>query len=125
MKLRGMIIGLLLALVAVYFIFFTKVAKDEKGGLEIMVDKYLESKIKLTEANLDSLSREVLTYTSEGEGLPESLDALRRFHPTAGSLPDAWGTKIRYERLSDSSFRLRSAGPDRIFDNGDDIVKDF
>ena len=125
MKLRGMIIGLLLALVAVYFIFFTNVAKDEKGGLEIMVDKYLESKVKLTEANLDSLSREVLTYTSEGEGLPESLDALRRFHPTAGSLPDAWGTKIRYERLSDSSFRLRSAGPDRIFDNGDDIVKDF
>ncbi len=125
MKLRGMIIGLLLALVAGYFIFFTKVAKDDKGGLEIMVDKYLESKIKLTEANLEGLSREVLTYTSEGEGLPETLDALRRFHPTAGSLPDAWGTKIRYERLSDSSFRLRSAGPDRIFDNADDIVKDF
>src|SRR5512136_590338 len=124
MKLRGLIIGLLLALVAGYFIFFTKVAKDEKGGLGIMVDKYLESKTKLTEANLDGLSREVLTYASEGEGLPESLDALRRFHPTAGSLPDAWGTKIRYERLSDSSFRLRSAGPDRIFDTGDDIVKD-
>jgi hypothetical protein len=125
MRFRGLLIGLLLALVIVYAIFFTKTAKDEKGGLEIMVDKYLESKIKLTEANLDSLSREVLTYTTEAEGLPESLDALRRFHPTAGSLPDAWGTKIRYERLSDTGFRLRSAGPDRNFDTADDIVKDF
>jgi hypothetical protein len=90
-----------------------------------MVDKYLESKIKLTEAGLEALSREVLTYAAEGEGLPETLDALRRFHPTAGALPDAWGTKIRYEKLSDSSFRLRSAGPDRVFDSADDIVKDF
>jgi hypothetical protein len=124
MKHKGPIIGLLLALVAGYFIFFTKVDGD-KGGIEIMVDKYLESKIKLTEAGLEALSREVLTYASEGDGLPETLDALRRFHPTAGALPDAWGTKIRYEKLSDSSFRLRSAGPDRVFDNADDIVKDF
>ncbi|RPI98802.1 MAG: hypothetical protein EHM31_03240 [Candidatus Aminicenantes bacterium] len=124
MKHKGPIIGLLLALVAGYFIFFTKVGGD-KGGIEIMVDKYLESKIKLTGANLEGLSREVLTYASEGQGLPETLDALRRFHPTAGSLPDAWGTKIRYEKLSESSFRLRSAGPDRVFDSADDIVKDF
>lgn len=124
MKHKGPIIGLLLALVAGYFIFFTKVA-DNKGGIEIMVDKYLESKIKLTAANLEGLSREVLTYASEGEGLPETLDALRRFHPTAGSLPDAWGRKIRYEKLSDDAFRLRSAGPDGAFETADDIVKDF
>jgi hypothetical protein len=125
MKFRGLLIGLLLALVAVYFIFFTKVDKGGKAGLEIMVDKYLETKIELTEANLVALSHEILSYGTEGEGLPESLDALRRFHPTAGSTPDAWGHKIRYERLSDSSFRLRSAGPDGVFDNSDDIVKDF
>jgi hypothetical protein len=124
MKMRGLVLGVLLAVAAVYFIFFTKVA-DEKGGLTIMVDKYLESKIKLTEVNLESLSREVLSYTSEGEGLPETLEALRRFHPTAAALPDAWGRKIRYERLSDSTFRLRSAGPDGVFETGDDIVKDF
>ena len=121
---RGLIIGVLLALVIVYAIFFTKVGGG-KGGLAIQVDKYLESKIKLTQADLESLSREVLTYASEGEGLPESLEALRRFHPTAGALPDAWGRKIRYERLSDSSFRLRSAGPDGVFETRDDIVKDF
>jgi hypothetical protein len=125
MKLRGLMIGLLLALVAVYAIFFTRTGQDEKGGLETMVDKYLETKIRLTEANLDALSREVLTYASEGEALPETLEALRRFHPTAGSLPDAWGTRIRYLRLSDSAFRLTSAGTDKTFDTADDIVKDF
>lgn len=124
MKIRGLLIGVLLAMVAVYFIFFTKVA-DDKGGLEIEVDKYLQTKIKLTAVNLESLSREVLSYAAEGDGLPDTLEALRRFHPTAGALPDAWGRKIRYERLSDSSFRLRSAGPDGAFETEDDIVKDF
>ena len=124
MKIRGLLIGVLLAMVAVYFIFFTKVA-DDKGGLQIEVDKYLQTKIKLTAVNLESLSREVLSYAAAGDGLPETLDALRRFHPTAAALPDAWGRKIRYERLSDSSFRLRSAGPDGDFETEDDIVKDF
>jgi hypothetical protein len=125
MKLRGALVGILLALVAVFAIFFAKTDKGGKAGLEIMVDKYLESKIKLTEANLQNLSREVLSFAAEGEGLPASLADLRRFHPTAGSTPDAWGRAIRYERLSDESFRLRSAGPDGVFDTADDIVKDF
>jgi hypothetical protein len=124
MKIRGLLIVLVLAMVVVYFIFFAKVA-DDKGGLEIQVDKYLQSKIKLTGVNLEALSREVLSYATEGEGLPESLEALRRFHPTAAALPDAWGRRIRYEKLSDSSFRLRSAGPDGEFDTEDDISKDF
>jgi len=124
MKIRGLLIVVVLAMVIVYFIFFAKVA-DNKGGLEIQVEKYLQTKINLTRANLDALSREVLTYATEGEGLPESLDALRRFHPTAAALPDAWGRRIRYEKLSDSSFRLRSAGPDGAFETADDVVKDF
>jgi len=124
LKIKGMLIVVVLAMAVVYFIFFGKVA-DNKGGLQIEVDKYLQTKIKLTAVNLDGLSREVLTYAADGQGLPESLDALRRFHPTAAALPDAWGRKIRYERLSDSSFRLRSAGPDGAFETEDDIVKDF
>ena len=51
MKIRGLLMGVLLAMVAVYFIFFAKVA-DDKGGLEIEVDKYLQTKIKLTGVNL-------------------------------------------------------------------------
>jgi len=124
MKVRGLLVVLVLAAAVVYAIFFAKVA-DDKGMLEIQVDKYLEAKITLTRANLEALSREVLNYATQGEGLPESLEALRRFHPTAATLPDAWGRRIRYEKLSDDSFRLRSAGPDGAFDTEDDIVKDF
>jgi hypothetical protein len=124
MKVRGLLVVLVLAAAVVYAIFFVKVA-DDKGMLEIQVDKYLEAKITLTRANLEALSREVLNYATQGEGLPESLEALRRFHPTAAALPDAWGRRIRYEKLSDDSFRLRSAGPDGAFDTADDVVKDF
>jgi hypothetical protein len=124
MKIRGLLIVLLLALVAVYALFFTKAA-DDKGGLEIVVDKYLESKIKLTEVNIQTLSREVLGYAGEGAGLPATLDALVRLHPGAASVADAWGRKFRYEKLSDETFRLSSAGPDGEFDTADDIVKVF
>jgi hypothetical protein len=124
MKIKGMLIVVVMAMAVVYFIYFGK-AVDNKGGLQIMVDKYLQTKINLTTVNLESLSREVFSHAAEGEGLPESLEALRQFHPVAAVLPDAWGRRIRYERLSDSSFRLRSAGPDGAFETEDDIVKDF
>ncbi|MCK7476225.1 MAG: hypothetical protein M0C28_00500 [Candidatus Moduliflexus flocculans] len=39
MKIRGMLVGLLLAGVVAYVIFFTPAA-GRKGGVEIMVDKY-------------------------------------------------------------------------------------
>jgi hypothetical protein len=124
MKVRGLLIGLLLALVAVYALFFTKVA-DHKSGLRIEVDKYLEMKVKLTGANMEGLSRVILAHAGEGEGLPATLDALRRLEPASATAADAWGRKFRYERLSDDSFRLSSAGPDGVFDTADDIVRDF
>jgi hypothetical protein len=124
MKIRGLLIGVVLAMVAVYFLFFAKVS-DDKGGVEIMVDKYLQMKTDLTRVNLENLAREILAFTSEGEGLPDTLDALRRSHPEAGVVLDGWGKRIRYEKLSDSSFRLRSAGPDGVYGTDDDVVKDF
>ena len=124
MKLRGLVLAVLLAAVAVYFIFFTKVA-DDKGGLEIMAEKYAEAKVDLAGTDLESLARVILMFASEGEGLPESLEALRRYNPAASARADAWGRRIRYERLSEDSFRLTSAGPDGAFGTADDIVKDF
>jgi hypothetical protein len=124
MKARGLLIGLLLALVAVYALFFMK-TDGRKGALQIEVDKYLEMKIKLTGANMEGLSRVILSHAGEGEGLPASLDALRRLEPAAASAADAWGRKFRYERLSDESFRLTSSGPDGVFGTADDIVSDF
>ncbi len=124
MKTRGLLVVLLAAVVIVFVLFFAKVA-DDKGGLEVQVDKYLESKVKLTEVNLAGLAREVLAFAAGSEGLPERLEDLRRSHPAAAALRDAWGRAFRYERLSDSSFRLASAGPDGDFGTDDDIVKDY
>jgi hypothetical protein len=42
-----------------------------------------------------------------------------------GSVQDAWGRDIRYERRSDSTFRLISAGKDGLFDTADDIRVDY
>jgi hypothetical protein len=121
---RGLLVLLLAVAVIVYLVFFAKVA-DDKGGLEIQVDKYLETKVKLTEANMQSLSREILTFAAGGPGLPDSLEDLRKLHPASSAFPDAWGKKFRYERLSESSFRLTSAGPDGAFGTDDDIVRDY
>lgn len=124
MKIRGLVLGVLLAAVAAYFIFFTKVA-DRKGGLEIMVDKYGEAKVDLAGADLESLGRVILEYASGGEGLPASLEALRSFNPAASVRADPWGRRLRYEKLSEDSFRLTSAGPDGVFGTADDVVKAF
>jgi len=122
-----LLVIVLLAAAAVYFLYFAKLGSDSKGGLEVMVDKYAETRIKLTRANLDALSKEVLAFATGDQGLPEDLKQLQRARPGGlgmGAL-DAWGRAIRYERLSDTSFRLRSAGPDGRFDTADDIVKDY
>ena len=124
MKLRGLLLSVLLAAVAVYFLFFAKVVGD-KGGLEVMTDKYAETKVNLTGTDLESLAKVILSYAAEGEGLPGSLDALKRYNPVASTRTDTWGRRIRYEKLSEDSFRLTSAGPDRTFDTADDIVRIF
>ncbi len=124
MKIRGLVLSVLFAAVAVYFLFFGKVIGD-KGGLEIMTDKYAESKVNLAGTDLESLAKVILSFAAEGEGLPESLEALRRYHPVASARTDTWGHRIRYEKLSEDSFRLTSAGPDGAFDTADDIVKVF
>lgn len=125
MKIRGFLALLLVSMVVVYFIFFAKVV-DNKGGLQVEVDQYLKMKVDLTRVNMDSVAREIQSFGAEQEGgLPRDLEAWKRSRPIGTGLQDAWSHEIRYERLSDESFRLRSAGPDGVFNTADDIVKDY
>lgn len=125
MKIRGLMIVVLLAVVVVYFIYFAKSGND-KGALQTEIDQYAKTKIKLTRVNMESLAREVLSYATGDQGLPEDMKQLQRSRPSIGmGLLDAWGKAIRYEKLSETSFRLTSAGPDGVFDTADDISKDF
>jgi hypothetical protein len=116
---------LLVTMVIVYFIYFAKVS-DNKGGLQIMVDQSQRMKVELTRVNMISVAREIQSFgAGEEGGLPSDLDALKRSRRLGTGLLDSWGHEIRYQRLSEGSFRLRSAGPDGVFETPDDIVKDF
>lgn len=125
MKVRGLLIIVMLGAVVVYFVYFAKMGND-KGALRTEVDQYLKAKVKLTEVNIESLARVILDYATGDQGLPEDLKQLQRSRPSLGmGLTDAWGRTIKYEKISDTAFRLRSAGPDGAFDTADDIVKEF
>jgi hypothetical protein len=125
MKVRGLLIIVMLGAVVVYFIYFAKMGND-KGVLQTEVEQFVKTKIKLTEVNMESLARVILGYATGEQGLPEDLKQLQRSRPSLGmGLLDAWGRAIKYEKISDTAFRLRSAGPDGAYDTADDIVKEF
>jgi hypothetical protein len=123
MKARGLLIVLVLAVAIVYLIWFSK--SGEKTHLEQQVDRFVQAKEDLTRVNMQSLQKIILSYIA-GEGqAPKSLQDLRNSNLIVGGTMDGWGKSIKYERLSDSSFRLISAGKDKTFDTEDDIVLDY
>jgi hypothetical protein len=123
MKARGLLIVLILAVAIVYLIWFSK--SGEKTHLERQVDRFVQAKEDLTRVNMQSLEKIILSYIA-GEGqAPKSLQDLRNSSLLVGGTMDGWGKSIKYERLSDSSFRLISAGKDKTFDTEDDIVRDY
>jgi len=122
MKARGLLIVLVLAVAIVYLIWFTK--SGDKTHLEQPVDRFVQAKGDLTRVNMQTLQKIIASYiASEGQP-PKSLQELRTAGLLMGNILDGWGKSIRYERLSDSSFRLISAGKDKTFDTEDDIVLD-
>jgi hypothetical protein len=62
-------------------------------------------------------------HEKEHHSWPESLAELNTPRWSADR-PDPWGMRYRYEQLDDGC-RISSAGPDRTFDTGDDIVTVF
>lgn len=123
MKIRGLLIVIILALIVVYAVYFSKTGG--KSNLKVMVDQYAEAKIDLTKVNLATLERIIVERIAADGQPPADLKALQSLQPMAASVLDAWGRQIRYEKLSDSSFRLTSAGPDGKYGTGDDIVKEY
>jgi hypothetical protein len=47
---------------------------------------------------------------------------MTRMRMRENDIQDPWGTPMRFEP-NDSGFELRSAGPDRAFDSGDDLIQ--
>lgn len=123
MKGKGFLAVLLLVLVIVYFVYFMK---REKSSPKEDISRFNQTRAELTAANLESVSRAIQEWMSESGGqTPESLKDLQKTRIYGLNLTDGWGREIIYEKVSDSSFRLRSAGADGRFNTDDDIIKEY
>jgi len=89
------------------------------------VDQNVQAHADLTRINMQALQKIVISYMASEGQTPKSLQDLRDSGLLGGGSIDAWGKSIQYERLSDSSFRLISAGKDGIFSTQDDIVLEY
>ena len=124
MKGKGLLVILLLVVAIIYFVYFLK--REKKAPIEEDISRFNQTRAELTAANFESISRAILDWMSQGSGqVPESLKELSGSRSYGLSLTDAWGREIVYEKITDSDFRLRSAGADGRFNTEDDIVKEY
>jgi len=116
----GLLIVLVFAIGIVYLLWFAKTG--EKTQLETKVDQKIQAQADFSKINMLSLEKILISYIASEGQTPESLQDVRNSKLLIGGAIDGWGLPIKYEKLSDSSFRLTSAGKDKIFNTQDDIV---
>ena len=120
MKIKGFLVIFLLVVIVVFFVFVAK--RGGKSQLKEQVDAFAEVKEKTTRTNLISLERAIDLFIAQNGKVPKDLRELQTFSRSIYVDTDSWGNKIKYERISDSSYRLTSAGKDKTFQTDDDIV---
>lgn len=120
MKIKGFLALFLLVVVIVFFLFVLRAGKQKQLPGEI--ESFNQVKYKLTKANMTTLERLITTYIANEGHPPNSLRDLQGLYVISAARVDAWGTAIKYEKVSDSDFQLISAGRDRVFNTKDDIV---
>jgi hypothetical protein len=119
MKIRGFLALLVLVVVVVYFIFFAKAGK--KSYIEGTKDAYDRIRSELTETNMATLEKAINLFIATEGRAPADIKELWASRVLTGEAADAWGRDLKYERLSDSAFRITSAGQDGVFDTEDDL----
>ena len=128
MRKKGFFALLIVAVAMVYFLWWTKGGKEKVMDTIKVIDVmrvFSSTEHDVTKANLTSLAKGILSFVSQEGRTPTSLKEIRMFYDAFEGIPDAWGTKLRYERISDEDFRLISAGKDKVFSTSDDIVIKF
>ena len=73
--------------------------------------------IQDTRSTLDQVSQQVVAHAQSQNRLPNDDEG----RGLLNSNRDAWGKEIRYEQNSKTEFVIRSAGPDGIWENTDDV----
>jgi hypothetical protein len=121
---RGLLALTLLALVVVGIIWMAKSGGENQPVKEI--ERLDNLKIEVTRTNMNALGKAIAAFVAAEGEIPESLEDLRKDIgiPSPSSL-DAWGTAIKYERLTEDDFRLISAGKDKTFNTEDDIIINY
>lgn len=120
MKIKGFLVIFLLAVILVFFLYVVK--RGGKSHLKEQVDAFAEVKEKTTRTNLTSLERAIDIFIAQNGRVPNDLKEVQTFNRSVYIDTDSWGNKIKYERISESNFKLISAGKDKTFDTEDDIV---
>jgi hypothetical protein len=121
-KFRGFLVIVILSAVVVYFLWVAKAGKDK---VIEEVRAFSESKLKLTQANMANLAKEIQTFQAMQGRAPSNIKEVQMLRRVPLGILDNWGTAIKYEKQSNEDFRLISAGPDRTFSTEDDIIKDY
>ena len=96
-----------------------------KSVVETQVERLSDAKKDLTAVNMKTVSNEVLSFMSSEGRAPVDFREMRKLQRIPTVYLDAWGREIRYEKMSDSNFRLTSSGPDGAFETDDDIVQEY
>ncbi len=124
MRGKGALVILILAGVIIYFVYFMRTEK--KAPVEEEISRFNQTKAELTSVNLEQISRAIQEWMAEHEGrVPESLKEIQGFRSYGLNLTDGWGRNIRYQKLSENGYELRSAGVDGKFDTDDDIIRNY
>lgn len=118
---RGLLIGLIF--VGLLILALWMIHSHGKARLEEDITARDRAMVELTQVNLASLERIIMAFSGQEGRLPANLDELRKSRWLAAAMVDAWGRKIRYEAMGETSFRLTSSGSDGIFGTADDIIK--
>ena len=101
---------------------FIKLENEGKTFLQEQVDAFSRVREKTTRTNLTSLERAIDFFIAQNERTPNDLREVQTFSRSVYVESDAWGNPIKYERISDSKYRLISAGKDKTFNTEDDII---
>lgn len=123
MKIRGFLAILVLTVVVVYFIFFAKAGK--KSYIEGTIDAYDRVKTQVTRTNIATLEKTIEYFIATEGRTPRDMKELSASRLLTGDPSDGWGRPLKYERLSDSNYRLISAGKDGAFGTSDDITLEY
>lgn len=124
MRNKGFFTALILIIITLAYFLWVARSRDAKTTSEV-IPKSNSVKYTLTEANMRSLQREIIAFIAINGEAPEELGRIRQTKPRIKEIFDEWGTSMKYEKLFDESFRLISAGKDRVFQTKDDIVLDY